>query len=485
MKTSKLKYILVAIIGSFSLKANSADTNIYGISAYSPLGTNLGTGFLVSSGGDFVTAYHVIHGATSIEIIDLEGDLIVSDEIFISGIDAEHDVAILNVPSLKNRGFLKLRSHHPSPSEKLVTSGFPRGMKSNALIDTKSISASEMLSQNSPFRTSEGPLMKSGAKVIPLDMTIYGGLSGAPLLNAENAVLGVVSGSLNEGGSFAWAIPSSYLIDLSNQSFGEQKKIKGFKWPDQKLLASHALTTTRNFNELKHTPEIYLRLEKSLELYELALNNIEKYNKIFDERDKNCDKLDGLISDYIDRIEGLEFEDDESKKIWEMTDAERLQFITVVSELESISLLYNKDISELIALNASIRSDLAQTNVTLADFKEFLLPDEVEYVENSISMLNKLAFGIHREPAFNIIGTDPSLSSSLSRAAKDVLIRGDFSLEEIFAIKNKCFGILAETDNHSNILFAGIDLLEQENRFFMARFELLEDYMAAKFPQLF
>jgi hypothetical protein len=50
--------------------------------------------------------------------------------------------------------------------------------------------------------------------VIPLDASVYSGMSGGPVSGARG-VVGVLSGSYSEGGGIGWAIPSKYLQTLT------------------------------------------------------------------------------------------------------------------------------------------------------------------------------------------------------------------------------------------------------------------------------
>jgi hypothetical protein len=74
------------------------------------------------------------------------------------------------------------------------------------------------------------PLFTKSIDVIPLNLTIYNGMSGAPVLDSKGAAIALLSGSLNVGGSLAWAIPAKAIVDLSAASVGEPVEISKVKW---------------------------------------------------------------------------------------------------------------------------------------------------------------------------------------------------------------------------------------------------------------
>lgn len=218
---------------------------IFGIYSSTTKGSQGGTAFLVSRSGDLVTAYHVVEGATSISIQDAHKGVIDSTGALVRAIDPKRDLAIIVVPALANRKALELKARFPSPKESLRVIGYPRGMP-NAVVSARTLRDGAVTSANSPFRVSQGPLLVGDVEVIPLDMTIYGGLSGSPLIDSNDLVVGLVSGSLNEGGAFAWAIPAENISKLLDNS-QRPLPIASFSWPRLELLAPYAKTTARSY----------------------------------------------------------------------------------------------------------------------------------------------------------------------------------------------------------------------------------------------
>jgi hypothetical protein len=81
--------------------------------------------------------------------------------------------------------------------------------------------------------------------IIQLAGVIYGGISGGPLLTRDKAVVGILSGSLSEGGSYGWAIPARRAIALIHGQISPRAP-SSISW-DPIPLRSANLRTTEYF----------------------------------------------------------------------------------------------------------------------------------------------------------------------------------------------------------------------------------------------
>jgi hypothetical protein len=77
--------------------------------------------------------------------------------------------------------------------------------------------------------------------IMPIDITIYGGMSGGPVLLGDE-VIAVLSGSLNEGGSFAWGIPIDYINYKTIWTYIGQIP-PNIAWPKYGLLSKFSRST--------------------------------------------------------------------------------------------------------------------------------------------------------------------------------------------------------------------------------------------------
>jgi hypothetical protein len=193
----------------------------------------LGTGFFISAAGRVLTCYHVIWGAHELKVI--VGKQIYS-RIQVEAIDPDHDLASLSIQGL-DRSVVFLSPSMDSPlafkNQTLETYGHPSVLNDQHLLAR---STRDEFAKTQEFRNGA-----TGARVfalrdvdlIPLDLTIYGGLSGAPLLFGNRAV-GVISGSFQEGGSIAWAIPMKYIGDMKSV----RRSADQVAWPPLALMGS-------------------------------------------------------------------------------------------------------------------------------------------------------------------------------------------------------------------------------------------------------
>ena len=196
-----------------------------------------GTAFLVSASGDIVTAYHVVQGATAISLQEPSRGAIETTGILVRAVDAQRDLAVLTDPSVGESKGLGVEG---------TLSESDRGSEGHRLSKRDAQRCADFCAHTerptgygspSPFRDSQGrPLLNGNVEVIPLDMTIYGGVSGAPLIDASESVVGVVSGSLNEGGSFAWAIPIAQVTALLEKG-ATGRPFANYAWPEEALMA--------------------------------------------------------------------------------------------------------------------------------------------------------------------------------------------------------------------------------------------------------
>lgn len=204
-----------------------------------------GTGFFISQNGTFITAYHVIEGAIEIDVFDYKGRKY--ENIKIQQIDAENDLAILRLKTNRKVPFLKLSIALPDVQENLQVIGHPRGILNqvlrghttqSGLLDAKAISSAN----GKPIFASR----KTSIDIIPLDITVYTGMSGAPVINENGEVVGVLSGSFQQGGSFTWAIPTKQIYLLQDRPSRNQK-IDEMEWPKLTLMASGWVNLTRSY----------------------------------------------------------------------------------------------------------------------------------------------------------------------------------------------------------------------------------------------
>lgn len=169
-----------------------------------------GTGFFVSADGQILTAYHVIRGAHRITVLHQGYPC---SHVLVESYLPNRDLALLRVLDWKKPiTYLKLVYTLPAgiAGEHLSILG------NGASIENQAIQARMM---TGGFRSSS-EIRDHGERVfnidsahlmdvLYLDANVNDGLSGGPVLS-NAGVIGVLSGSLSQGGSISWAIPSKY-----------------------------------------------------------------------------------------------------------------------------------------------------------------------------------------------------------------------------------------------------------------------------------
>lgn len=234
----------LAVISQVCTLAAPASDPVLSIWAKSATKNWIGTGFLINDRGKFLTCYHVVRGASQLTVYQ---DKNAYGDVQVVAIAPEYDLAILELTNFPNPGpFLRLSDVPPSRyfGEELKVHGNPNGLSGNQL-DAKLTKPDYVPSGE--FRTTDGhsnPIFRSPkVNLIPLSMTIFNGLSGGPVVS-KAGVVGVLSGSFNEGGTIAWAIPIMYASPSQMTSI--QRPVSQMtRWPELSLMDENAVNTLR------------------------------------------------------------------------------------------------------------------------------------------------------------------------------------------------------------------------------------------------
>ncbi len=208
-------------------------------------GSGQGTGFYIGKGGRILTAYHVVDGATQITIYDQKGRKYTDIEIL--ALSPEFDLAVLKVNNARNKGYLKYTKSAPSPEEKLTIIGSPRGLPNQKMFGHAT--SDGLISSLALSSRSGKAIFNTKIDILPLDITIYNGLSGAPILNSNFELVGVLSGSFDEGRGVAWAIPSKYISEVFSSIAQSQSVDNSFIWPAFRLMSNSWRSLKRSYSK--------------------------------------------------------------------------------------------------------------------------------------------------------------------------------------------------------------------------------------------
>jgi hypothetical protein len=222
--------MLLLLAGVTDLGSSAfAQDAVVRVFARRPGGASQGTGFFSSPEGQVVTAYHVVEGATRIEV--QHNPLGTFANIRVDLVAPEFDLAVLQIlnPVLETPSLQFDLA--PDLGAALVLSGFPRG---GELQQFRGHATRRAFVSSHTIRDAGGRRLFDGnIDVVPLDLSIYSGMSGGPVIGPRG-VVGVLSGSYDEGGGIGWAIPAKYLRSMT----AIERKPDEFAWPRLSLMAA-------------------------------------------------------------------------------------------------------------------------------------------------------------------------------------------------------------------------------------------------------
>lgn len=255
----------------------------------------VGSGSFVEVNGKpyILTCYHILSGCDKIEVRSNVFGLIEDVEI----------VAYDNVKDLLLLGYKKVSTLDP---KKLPLGNLPKnlsGLKAVSIghpnntpdqkFDVGFTSENGTISSIALSDNNGNGIFKIGYEfnIIPVDATIYGGMSGAPvILNSQ--VIGILSGSINTGGSLGWAIPTNYCLQMSFLTVPLKtgltlKELQSLKAGNRPIFRS--VSIDQNINRL-YSPlaELITESESHLENY---LDNKSKQEKLYLEITKEIEKI--------------------------------------------------------------------------------------------------------------------------------------------------------------------------------------------------
>ncbi|HET8709383.1 MAG TPA: trypsin-like peptidase domain-containing protein [Candidatus Saccharimonadales bacterium] len=147
-------------------------------------GTAYGTGFIVDSTGNIVTAYHVIKGASKVYISWSSGDVPVK----VMKKSPAYDLAVLKMPSSKVPGSIGFSTSYDVPD-----SVYALGWPANAFFGGYATVSAGIVSRviDGKYLHAADKSIPKGSQFIQTDTAINHGNSGGPLIN-KCGVVGVV-----------------------------------------------------------------------------------------------------------------------------------------------------------------------------------------------------------------------------------------------------------------------------------------------------
>ena len=170
----------------------------------------LGSGFVIDKSGHVVTNYHVIEGASKVEVSFSGNDEMPATVV---GKDPSTDIAVLRIKGAEGRALTPLElgnSDAVRVGDAVVAIGNPFGLERTVTAGIISALQREITAPNG-FAID---------RVIQTDAAINHGNSGGPLLNADGRVIGVNSQIESDSGGnvgIGFAVPINTVKDVVSQ----------------------------------------------------------------------------------------------------------------------------------------------------------------------------------------------------------------------------------------------------------------------------
>jgi S1-C subfamily serine protease len=211
-----------------------------------PFGTTatqraLGSGFVIDKAGHIVTNYHVVQGASVIQVSFSNNERFKAKVV---GVDPSTDVAVLKV-NVKSRALKTLtlgNSDGVRVGDQVIAIGNPFGLDRS--VTSGIVSAVQ--------RRIESPNNLSIAHVIQTDAALNHGNSGGPLLNAEGEVIGV-NAQIETGGQTQGNVGIGFAIPINTVKDVVAELIKQGK-VQHPFLGIEGKTLTPDIARLFHLP---------------------------------------------------------------------------------------------------------------------------------------------------------------------------------------------------------------------------------------
>lgn len=175
-------------------------------------GEDLGSGVIVDTRGDILTALHVVRGASTITVTFADGSSSVAS---IAAADPVHDIAVLAPARLPAVVVPAVLGPSPEVGDEVFALGNPLGLAG-------SLSGGVVSGLDRTFDPGQGRAL---AGMIQFDAAVNPGSSGGPLLNTKGQVIGIVTGLVNGSGADSFAgIGFAVPIATAGQAAGAPAK---------------------------------------------------------------------------------------------------------------------------------------------------------------------------------------------------------------------------------------------------------------------
>jgi len=177
--------------------AHAATLMVHALSARGDT-LGIGTGFVVSADGMFVTNYHVIEEAEKLVVSLLDGGRF--DQVQLISADPSSDLALMKIPATGLHPLPVGADNRMEVGDKVYVMGNPLGMSGTF--------SDGMVSGKRPLE---------GVSMLQISAPISPGSSGGPVMNERGEVIGVATIMVMGGQNLNMAVPVHYLSPMLAQ----------------------------------------------------------------------------------------------------------------------------------------------------------------------------------------------------------------------------------------------------------------------------
>ncbi len=373
-----------------------------------------GTGFFISEDGLILTAYHVIQGAHRITVLH-QGTP--SSNVLIESYAPNRDLAVLRVLDWKKPiTYLKLAYRLPpgTGDESLMILG------NGAHIEDQRIPArmiTKDLRNSQEIRGDHGERVFNldNVHVIYLDADTNDGLSGGPVVSSAG-VIGVLSGSLRQGGSISWAIPSEYAQPQILVRVSERPE-EISSWPSFDLMSEGR----RNVRAaVAVSPEVadvieryYVGVAKSATDAERIPTSAEKMLALAQVQRRIAEQGKAPEDSFVIQLAARQAVFERVENEW---DQDGSSVVNCILELEM----------KIVALHESVPA--TQGNLEVFErFFAFMKDYEAKYHEKAASFLQRVTANFNRS-------TELMAEESGKKASPEFYLKASTELEDLYSI---------------------------------------------------